>query len=273
MPTLYAMSRTRGKRNKRSRRRRAKAKTRVDKRQDKAIQTLLNAKEKKYDMTYSNVSTPGVPTSVDMTNDTGTISTPPVFNDLTNQIVQISPTIQQGLTDRNRVGDQVKLSSMNFEAVASYQLDDAGKIKEGDIAHCRVLVMWDEDATYQGAPTTAGVPTIQDNPLSWNHILQIGKDSGVQSPLYSLDSLNNDLVIRGKRISKIADFKFDLVAGTSRSVKRFNFRKFWKATHLNYLLGSDRPIKRQLKLAFVSNRSAQECPSMMYRIRYTFSDS
>jgi len=272
--TLYSNSMRYGKRHKRSRRkRRAKAKSRVDKRQDKAIQTLMSSKEKKYDMTYSNVSTPGVPTSVDMTNDTGAISTPPVFNDLTNQIVQISPTIQQGLTDRNRVGDQVKLNSMNFEAVASFQLDDAGKIKDGDIAHCRVLVMWDEDATYQGAPSTAGVPTIVDNPLSWNHILQIGKDSGVQSPIYSLDSLNNDLVIRGKRISKIADFKFDLVAGTSRSVKRFNFRKFWKRTHLNYLQGSDRPIKRQLKLAFVSNRPAQECPSMMYRIRYTYSDS
>jgi len=252
--------------------RRAKAKTKVDKRQDKQIKRLMNNTEKNYDMTYSSVSGPGVPTSVDITNDTGVISNPPAINDLTNQIVQISPTIEQGLTDRNRIGDQVVLKSMDFEAVASYVVDKEGHISVGDIAHCRVIVLWDLDATYQAPPSALGVPAIQDNPLSWNHILQIGKDSGVDSPLYSLDSFNNDLVIRGHRCAKIADFKFDLVAGTSRATKRFSCKKFWKAMKLNYLQGSSRPIQRQLKLAFVSDRPTQEAPSMMYRIRYTYTD-
>lgn len=242
--------------------------TAVDKEQNKKIRTLMNAKEKKYDMIYSgSAGAPGVATSVQVTNNIGSISGSPPFGD---QILNITPTIAEGTGDRNRIGDQVDLKSMDFEAVASYNIDE--HIEVGAIAHCRVIVVWDKDPTYQGPPTSQGSPVVQDNPLSWNHLLQIG-NAVVDSPVFSVDAFNNDLVIRGKRCTKVADFKFDLVAGTSRATKRFSFKKFWKRMKINYLASGTIPLNRQLKCCFVSDRPSQEAPSLFYKIRYTYEDS
>ena len=247
---------------------RGKAKTKVDKRQDRQIKRLISNVEKKYDLIYSgSAGSPGVATSVQITNNIGSVSGSPPFGE---QILNVTPTVAEGTGDRNRIGDQYNLKTMDFEAVASYNIDE--HIAAGSIAHCRVIVVWDNDPTYQALPTAQGSPVVADNPLSWNHLLQIG-NAIVDSPVFSVDALNNDLVIRGKRCSIVADFKFDLVAGTSRATKRFNFKKFWKRMKLNYLASGTTALNRQLKCCFVSDRPSQEAPSLFYRIRYTYEDA
>lgn len=239
----------------------------------KRVQRLESGIEKKYDVQYSHTTSPGVPDSVEITNDLGILSVPPAANDFNKQIVEVTPYISQGTGDVNRIGDSVNLTNMKGEFVVSFNLSD-GKIETGHIAHCRMLLVWDNDPTSTGVPVGAGaVPSVVNNPLTWDHLLITGGSPNVSSPLYSCDFMNNDLIVRGKRASIIMDTKFDLVAGTGRCTKRFNLNKVWKAQKLKYLNSGTIVINRQLKLCFLSDRPSGECPTMFYAIRSYFTDS
>lgn len=264
-----------GRFTRRVRRRTATPKTKVDKKQSRDIKRLQNNKEKKFDLGYSSVlGTPGVPDIISLTNNIGVQSVPPLANDLNLQIRNVTPYIEQGLTDYRRIGDEVSLKTFGMNMVFSYVPTADDKIKLGDVAHCRVILCWDNEPVYQGPPSgTQNAPTISENPLSWNHILSAGGKENSVVPLFSCDYYNNDLVYRSKRISVIKDLKFDLVAGTARGVKRVAIFKKWKNQLLKYLSSNNTVINRQLKLAFVSNKTASECPTVFWSQRSVYTDS
>lgn len=165
---------------------------------------------------------------------------------------------------------------MDFRAVVHYNPNSAtfaqGKIAPGDIAHCRIMLVWDNVPTYQGTtnPST-GVPTLNDNPLSWNHLLS-QNPSTMTNPSLSCASYNHDLVTRDHRVSILFDRKFDMVAGTDRSVLRFSCKKSWLAQKLKYLSADNKVINRQLKLCFMSNRPTGECPNLYCVIKCIYTD-
>lgn len=238
----------------------------------KRVQRLESNIEKKFDIfLLSNEGTTNVPNSQAMTNDLGTAS-----SDYTKQIRDITPIIEQGTNDNQRVGDMVDLKSMDFRVVCSYQAiqdnPSSGKIGKGDVAHCRVLLVWDNNPTYQGTtnPTT-GVPVVNDNPLTWNHVLsQVPNQT--ETPSLALATFNHDLVDRERRISVLLDKRFDMVAGTDRSVIRFGCRKSWVRQKLKYLLGGNKVLNRQLKLMFLSNRVDGECPTIYCESKTIYTD-
>lgn len=254
-------------------RRRKKGSTTRLKMIEKRVSRIENGTERNYDSQYSAVpGTPGVPAVLTMTNNIGSVSTPPASTDLSEQIVSITPYIPQGAADTERTGDEVLMKRLEFNMVCSYQPVD-GKINVGDVASCRVLLMWDNDPTYSAPPTTQGlVAQVTSNPLQWPQILNLGGRTGETTPLFSLDKFNNDIVIRDKRVSIIADFKFDLVAGTAKSVFRRTVIRNWVRQKLKFLASGANPINRKLKLAFVSNRTAQQAPELMYAQKVYFTD-
>lgn len=255
-------------------RRRTKAKSTRLKTIEKRVSRIENGTERNYDSQYSAaVGVPGVPAVLTMSNNIGSVSQPPASTDLTNQIVSITPYIPQGAADTERTGDEVLMKRLEFNMVCTYQPTGDGKINVGDVASCRVLLMWDNDPTYSAPPTAQGlVASVTTNPLQWAQILNLGGRTGETTPLFSLDKFNNDLVIRDKRVSIIADFKFDLVAGTAKSVFRRTVIRNWVRQKLKFLASGANPINRKLKLAFVSNKPAQEAPELMYAQKVYFTD-
>ena len=238
----------------------------------KRVKRLESNIEKKFDIfLLSNVGESNVPNSQEMTNDLGTKTT-----NFQKQIRNLTPVINQGINDNERIGDMVDLKSMDFTAVCSFEcnadLPASGKIGKGDIAHCRVLLVWDNNPTYQGITNaTTGVPVVEDNPLSWNHILsQVPNQT--ETPSLSLATYNHDLVDRERRISVLMDKRFDMVAGTDRSCVRFHVKKSWVRQKLKYLLGQNKVLNRQLKLCFLSNRVSGECPHIYCESKTIYTD-
>lgn len=238
----------------------------------KRVKRLEAGIEKKFDIyLLSNVGEANVPNSQAMTNDLGT-----AVLGFQAQIRDITPVINQGVNDNERIGDSVDLKSMDFRVVCSYEansdLPATGKIGKGDIAHCRVMLVWDNNPTYQGTtnPTT-GVPVINNNPLSWNHMLS-QVPNVTQVPSLSLATYNHDLVDREHRISVLLDKRFDMVAGTDRCVIRFGCKKNWVRQKLKYLLGGNKVLNRQLKLCFLSNRVSSECPHIYCESKTIYTD-
>lgn len=240
----------------------------------KRVHRLESNVEKKFDVRVCDEpATPGIPNSLEMTNDTGTATT---GYDL--QIKDISPDINQGVKDTDRIGDECNLKSMAFQAVISYQansdLPAAGKIGKGDLAHCRVIVLKDNNPSYAGPSASGtGLPTLLHNPLYWNHVLGVNPVSGsTQTPSQMFAPYKYDLITRGKRCTILADRKFTLVAGTNRSVKTIKFTKRWLNKKLKYLAGGDAPLNRHFNVLFVSNRDTGEAPEIYYQCRYIYTD-
>lgn len=240
----------------------------------KRVRRLESNVEKKFDIQVcSEAGTPGVPNSLEMTNNTGTASAGYGL-----QIIDISPDINQGDKDTERIGDQCTLKSMAFQSVISYQANSAlpatGKIGVGDIAHCRVLVVQDNVPTYSGPSASGtGLPTLLHNPLYWNHVLGVNPVSGAtETPSQMLSAYKYDLVTRGKRVAVLADRKFNLVAGTNRSVKMITCSKRWLNKRLKYLAGGDAPINKHFNVMFISNRVTDEAPHIYYNVKYTYTD-
>ena len=238
----------------------------------KRVRRLESQIEKKFDVyLLSDVGETNLPNSQEMSNNLGSAST-----GYQKQIRDITPTIALGTQDNQRVGDEVCLKSMTFRAVCTYQanadLPAAGKIGKGDIAHCRVMLVWDNVPTYEGTtdPTT-GVPVVNNNPLSWNHMLD-QKPSISQKPNLSLAGKNHDIVDRDRRVSILFDKRFDMVAGTDRSVVRFSCTKKWVRQKLKYLLNGTKVLNRQLKLCFLSNRVSGECPLIYCESKSIYTD-
>lgn len=227
----------------------------------KRVAAIENNFEKKYDIfLLSNVGEPNVANSQEMTNNLGGAA-----GGYLSQIRDISPLVNQTTTDVGRVGDEIIMKSMDFRAVVSYQpnasLPAAGKIGVGDVAHCRVMLVWDNDPTKQGVTPASGAALIEDNPLSWNHVLA-EKPDATETPALSLAAYNHDIVTRDKRISVLIDKRFDMVAGTDRTVMRFNLKKFYKGLKLKYHAGDNTILNKQLKLLFLSNRVTTEAPHL-----------
>lgn len=226
----------------------------------KRVKRLESHIEKKYDIfLLSNVGESNIPNSQEMTNDLGSAQ-----YGYQKQIRDVTPVINQGTNDNERIGDMVNLKSIDFQAVCSYQpssdLPATGKIGKGDVAHCRVMLVWDNVPTYQGTtnPST-GQPVLNNNPLAWNHMLAVKPDI-TQTPSVALAPYNHDIVVRDRRISVLFDRKFDMIAGTDRQCIRIKLKKSWLAQKLKYLFQGNSPINRQLKLCFLSNRVSGECP-------------
>ena len=250
-------------------RRRRRKKTTLSKR----VSRLENEKEKKYDIfLMSNPGEPNIPNSQEMSNDLGTYT-----GGYTLQIRDITPIINQGTNDNERIGDQVELHSMVFRCVCTYEpnadLPASGKIGKGDIAHCRVMLVWDNVPTFTGpASTPTGVPSLLENDLEWNHVIGESPNQ-TQTPVVALAPFNQDLVTRGKRVSVLFDKQFDMVAGTDRSAIRINLRKHWVRQKLKYLQGANEPLNRRLKLLFCSNRVGGECPLIYCSSKTQYTDS
>lgn len=239
---------------------------------ERRVKRIENGTERNYDSQYSGIS-PGVPGVYTMSNYIGSVSNPPLASDLTEQIVSVTPVIPQGAGDTDRTGDEVLLKRLEHSFVCTYQPTGDGKISVGDIASCRVILLWDNDPTYSSPPDAQGLSlTVQNNPLQWSQVLQLGGRTGETTPLFSLDKFNNDLVVRDKRVSVIADFKFDLVAGTAKSCFRRTVVRNWVRQKLKFLASGSSPINRKLKLCYISNRPTQEAPTIMYAQRVYFTD-
>ena len=239
----------------------------------KRVARLENEKEKKYDIfIMSNPETPQVPNSQEMTNDLGNYT-----GGYTLQIRDITPIIAQGTNDNERVGDQVELHSMKFRSVITYEcnadLPAAGKVGKGDIAHCRVMLVWDNVPTFTGpASGSTGVPTLLDNDLEWNHVIGQSPNQ-TQTPAVALAPFSQDLVTRGKRVSVLFDKSFDLIAGTDRSTFRINLSKKWVRQKLKYLQGANEPLNRRLMLLYCSNRVTGEAPFIYCSSKTQYTDS
>lgn len=253
----------------RLRRRRRKKKNTLKKR----VRRLESNVEKKYDIQVASPDSPGVPNSYEMANNLGDAQ-----YGYDKQIIDITPDVNQGITDTTRIGDQLTLKKMNFQCVATYQPDASlpasGKIGVGDVAHCRIIVVQDNVPTYSGpSNTTTGAPTLLHNPLYWNHVLGVNAISGTtQTPCEMFSAYKYDTVTRGKRVNILHDEKFTLVAGTARSVKQFSFTKRWLNKKLKYLGGGDAPINKHLNVLFLSNRASDECPIIYFQTQYVYTD-
>lgn len=227
--------------------------------------------EKKYDIfLLSNVGEPNIANSQEMTNNLGGSA-----GGYLTQIRDISPLVNRTLADTGRVGDEIILKSMDFRAVVSYQpnadLPATGKIGKGDVAHCRVMLVWDNDPTKQGVTPASGEAVVENNPLSWNHVLA-EKPDATETPALSLSAYNHDIVVRDKRISVLVDKRFDMVAGTDRQVVRFNLKKFYVGQKLKYHAGDNTILNRQLKLLFLSNRVTLEAPHIYCENKTIYTD-
>lgn len=240
----------------------------------KRVNRLESNVEKKFDINVCAESgTPGIPNSLEMTNNSGDAT-----YGYDKQIVDISPDINQGITDTTRIGDQATLKSMAFQCVVSYQANSSlpatDKIGIGDLAHCRVLVVQDNVPTYSGpSNTTTGTPTLVHNPLFWNHVLGVNPVSGAtETPSQLFAPYKYDLITRGKRCTILHDEKFTLVAGTARSVKQFSFTKRWLRKKLKYLAAGDAPINKHFNVMFISNRVTKEAPIIYFQTRYIYTD-
>jgi hypothetical protein len=271
---VYIINMAAGKLHRVSRGRRTRRFTRRKKNTlTKRVNRLENNVERKFDTRICDPTSPGIPNSIEMTNNTGSAATQ---YDL--QIRDISPDINQGVKDTDRIGDQCTLKTMKFQAVVSYQpttsLPATGKIGNGDVAHCRVLVVQDNYPTYSGPSASGtGLPTLAHNPLYWNHVLGVNPVSGAtETPSQLLAPYKYDLITRGKRCTILADRKFTLVAGTSRSVKELSFMKRWLSKKLKYLAGGDAPIDKHFNILFISNRKTGEAPHIYYQCQYTYTD-
>lgn len=236
------------------------------------VTRLENSREKKFDIyLLSNLGDTNIPNYQEMTNNLGTAGT---GYDL--QVRNITPVILQGDNDNERIGDQVDLKSVDFRVVCKYQpsvaLPYPGSIGHGDVAHCRVMLVWDNDPTHQGTtnPST-GVPTVQENPLSWNHVLSLNPAIST-TPAVALSTYNHDIVDRDKRISVLMDKRFTMVAGTDRSCIQFNLKKKWVRQKLKYLLGQNTVLNRHLKFLFMSNRPSGECPQIYMESEAIYTD-
>ena len=258
--------------NKRFRKKHKRVKRRVDT-LTKRVSRLEDDKEKKYDIfLLSNVGDTNIPNSQEMTNDLGNYT-----GGYTLQIRDITPIIHQGTNDNERIGDQVELHSMIFRCVCTYEpnadLPATGKIGKGDIAHCRVMLVWDNVPTFTGpAASSTGVPTLLENDLEWNHVIGESPNQ-TQTPSVCLAPFSQDLVTRGKRVSVLFDKQFDMVAGTDRSVFRINLNKSWVRQKFKYLAGNTEPLNRRLKLLFCSNRVTTECPHIYCSSKTQYTDS
>lgn len=235
------------------------------------VKRLENNIEKKFDIyLLSNPGESNIPNSQPMTNDLGTAS-----SGFEKQVLNITPVIAQGTNDNQRVGDQVDLKSMDFRVVCSYQAiqdnPSSGKIGKGDIAHCRVMLVWDNDPTYQGTTPSTGVPAVTENQLTWNHVLS-EEPTTTETPAVALATFNHDLVDRDHRISVLMDKRFDMVAGTDRSVIRFNLTKKWVRQKFKYLLGQNTVLNRHLKVLYMSNRVSGECPHIYFESKTLYTD-
>lgn len=239
----------------------------------KRVARLENEKEKKYDIfLLSNVGETNIPNSQEMSNDLGTYT-----GGYTLQIRDITPHIIQGTNDNERIGDQVEFKNMEFRCVCTYQpnsdLPASGKIGKGDIAHCRVLLVWDNVPTFSGpASSSTGIPTLLENDLEWNHVIGMSPNQ-TQTPVVALAPFSQDLVTRGKRVSVLFDKIFNMVAGTDRSVFKINLNKTWLRQKFKYLAGNAKPLNRRLKLMFVSNRVSGECPLIYCSSKTQYTDS
>lgn len=258
------------KKSSRARRRRATARKKGS--LTKRVKRLESHVEKKYDIfLLSNVGEANIPNSQEMTNNLGTATL-----GYQKQIRDVTPVINQGTNDNERIGDSVNLKSIDFRAVVSYQanadLPATGKIGKGDVAHCRVMLVWDNVPTYQGTtnPTT-GQPVVNNNPLSWNHMLAVKPDA-TETPAVALAPYNHDIVTRDRRISVLFDKKFDMVAGTDRTCLRINLKKSWLNQKLKYLFQGNNPINRQLKFCFMSNRVTGEAPHIYCSQKSIYTD-
>lgn len=258
---------------KRFRKRRTRKGRKSFKKLDKRVSMLENDREKKYDIfLLSNEGEPNIPNSQEMTNDLGNYT-----SGYTKQIRDITPIISQGDNDNERIGDQIEFRHMEFKCVCSYEptasLPANGKIGMGDTAHCRVMLVWDNDPTYTGPSAGAtGVPTLLENPLEWNHVLGESPNQ-TQTPAVCLAPFSQDLVTRGKRISVLFDKEFDLIAGTARQCFRINLSKSWLRQKFKYLMGATKPLNRRLKLLFCSNRVSGECPIIYCMSKTQYTDS
>lgn len=257
---------------KRFKKRRSRKNKKTIKKLSQRVSILETDKEKKYDIfLLSNPSTPNVPNSQEMTNDLGTYT-----SGFTLQIADCNPIISQGTNDNERIGDQVELRNINHKCVITYEpnadLPATGKIGKGDIAHCRVLLVWDHVPTFTGTNHATGVPTLQENHLEWSHVLGVNP-SQTQTPLVCLAPIAQDLVVRGKRISVLYDKMFDMVAGTDKSTYRINFNRSWVRKKLKYLMGSSKSMNNRLKLLYVSNRVSLEAPHIYCSQKTQYTDS
>lgn len=255
-------------RGRRTRRFKRKKKSTLSKR----VSRLENSREKKFDIyLLSNLGDPNIPNYQEMTNNIGTAAT---GYDL--QVRNITPIILQGDNDNERIGDQVDLKSIDFRCVCKYQptvaLPYPGSVGNGDVAHCRVMLVWDNNPTHQG-PTnpSTGVPSVEENPLSWNHVLSLNP-AVTTTPAVAISTYNHDIVDRDHRISVLLDKRFSMVAGTDRSVVMFNLKKNYIQQKFKYLLGQNTVLNRHLKLLFYSNRPSGECPQIYMESECIYTD-
>lgn len=239
----------------------------------KRVSRLENEKERKYDIfLLSNVGDTNIPNSQEMSNDLGNYT-----GGYTLQIRDITPHIIQGTNDNERVGDQVEFKHMEFKCVCTYQpnsdLPASAKIGKGDVAHCRVMLVWDNVPTFSGpASSSTGIPTLLENDLEWNHVIGMSPNQ-TQTPAVALAPLSQDLVTRGKRVSILFDKQFNMVAGTDRSVFKINFNRTWLRQKFKYLAGNAKPLNRRLKILFCSNRVSGECPHIYCSSKTQYTDS
>lgn len=182
---------------------------------------------------------------------------------ISGQIYKVDIGATQGLTDQERVGDQVTLKHIDFNYRICQNFARPSEYRESQTT-CRVMMFWDNQPS---AVSSTGINQV--NPVQWPNLLQLAINSAAtttdQRQLLMLSEKDWD---SRKRFSIIYDKTHTLIPGGQNAnpavqfltlgsragtgVVRFN--KNYKGQKIRYANGGVIPQNRQLYYAFLSDQ-------------------
>lgn len=249
-------------------RRRAKAKTKVDKRQDRMITKLLKAPTVlNYDVIRKTA------------NCTSDLLSTGVDPQMTKQIDKLDmPGIPAqpeagGSHPRNSEVSGYNLLSFHMRGVLNMQTTESTTTPTNA---CRVILFWDNDPTYPGPPEQGeNVPTTVDSPIYWENLISKpdSTSSAVSGSEWSIVNGFRELASPNlERFTVLFDRVFVARAGSNQQIVKFS--KYWSNLRCKGLTPGGEPTNRRLMIAYAGTGpySSTSVPILNYECRYRYTE-
>jgi hypothetical protein len=179
------------------------------------------------------------------------------------QITAVAIGETQGLSDQDRIGDQVTLKHIDMHYKINLATPRTTEFVDPS-ATVRVILFWDNQPT---AVTTAGAMTV--NPVYWPQMLQLCDSTLPTNDVKKLIMMSEKDWDQKKRFSFIYDKTHTLASGLNSIPSSIStgatgargttgcvtFRKNYKGQKIRYVAGGLLPQNRQLYFAFLSDVS------------------
>ena len=264
----HSRSRSHRRRPSAMRRKKAKAKTKVDKRQDRLIKKLLRAPTI---LNYDNIRL-----TANCTSDLLTDGADP---QMTKQIDKFDmPGIPQQPASSGSNPRQSEVSGYNllsFHMKGVLNMGTTESTTEPTKA-CRIIVFWDNEPTYAG-PVDQGsnVPTTVDNPIYWENLIANpdSTDATTTAAEYSIVNGFRQLVSPNlERFSILMDRVFTARSGSNQQVVKFS--KYWSNLRCKGTTPGGEPTNRRLMIAYAGSGAygSTSVPVLNYEARFRYTE-